>query len=100
MIVDLSYPSGRSINDGLSPMISLVTYALVDAALRFIKQLGWNTMSIKVDLKSVYRMVPIHPQDRQLFGVWWDDQILLTRHCPFGLYSARKLFTTVPDAIG
>ena len=45
-------------------------------------------------------MVPIHPQDRQLFGVYWDDQIFVDQTLPFGLSSAPKLFTAVADAIG
>lgn len=100
MIVDLSYPSGRSINDGILSSLCSVIYAALDAALRFIKQLGRNTMLIKVDLRNAYRLVPIHPQDRHLFGVRWDDQVFVDQALPFGLSSAPKLFTAVADAIG
>ena len=99
MIVDLSYPSGRSVNNGISPTLSSVTYASADAVFRFIKQLGQNTMLIKVDLKSSYRMVPIHPQDQHLFGVCWDDEIFVDQALPFGLPLAPKLFMAVADAI-
>ena len=100
MIVDLSYPNGRSVNDGILSSLCSVSYAALDAALRFIKQLGRNTMLIKVDLRNAYRLVPIHPQDRHLFGVRWDDQVFVDQALPFGLSSAPKLFTAVADAIG
>ena len=100
MIVDLSCPDGRSVNDGIpSPLCSL-TYSSVDEALMFIKALGRGTLLIKVDLKSAYRIVPIHPQDRHLFAIRWEDQVYVDQALPFGLRSAPKLFTAVADAIG
>ena len=100
MIVDLSYPEGRSVNDGISSALCSVSYPSIDEALSFIKQWGRNTLLLKVDLKSAYRMVPIHPQDRHLFGVCWEDQVFVDQALPFGLSSAPILFTAVADAIG
>ena len=71
-----------------------------DEALMFIKRLGRNTLLIKVDLKSAYQMVPIHPQDWHLFGICWEDQVFVNQALPFGLCSAPKLFSAVTDAIG
>ena len=57
-------------------------------------------MLVKVDLKGAYRMVPLHPQDRHLFGITWEDQVYADQALPFGLCSAPKIFTAVADAVG
>ena len=100
MIVDLSHPDCRSVNDGIPSHLCSVNYSAVDEALCFIKQLGRNTMLVKVDLKGAYRMVLLHPQDRHLFGITWEDQVYADQALPFGLCSAPKIFTAVADAVG
>ena len=100
MIVDLSHPSGRSVNDGISPLLCSLQYSSLDDALSFVKQLGQGTVLIKVDLRSAYRLVPVHPQDRHLFGINWGGYVYVDQALPFGLRSAPKLFTAVADAIG
>ncbi len=93
MIVDLSYPAGRSVNDGIVSDLCSLWYTSVDVALQFINSLGWSTVLIKVDLKNAYHMVPIHPADRHLFGIRWDGNVYMDHVLPFGLRSALKLFT-------
>ena len=98
--MDLSYPAGRSVNDGIVSDLCSLRYTSVDVALQFINSLGRSTVLIKVDLKNAYRMVPIHPADRHLFGIRWDGNVYVDQALPFGLRSAPKLFTAVADAIG
>ena len=104
MTVDLLYPIGRSVKDGILPaqcsVFHMYTYVSVDAALKFIWQVGKNTGLIKVDLKGAHKMVPIHQQDRHSFGIRWYDQIFVDQALLFGLSLATKLFTAVADAIG
>ena len=100
MIVDLSCPEGRSVNDGILPSHCSLQYAAVQDALRFITILGRGTCLIKVDLKSAYRLVPVHPEDHQLLGVRWEGWTYVDLSLPFGLRSAPKLFTAVADALG
>ena len=100
MIVDLSFPRGRSVNDGVDPSLCSLTYASIDDALQFITRLGTNTLLLKIDLKDAYRMVPVHTCDRHLLGICWRDQAYIDQALPFGLRSAPKLFTAVADAIG
>ena len=52
----------------------------------------------KVDMKSAYRNVPIHPEDRWLMGMLWDGDLYIDTALPFGLRSASKIFTTIADA--
>ncbi len=100
MIVDLSYPEARSVNDGIDPDLCSLRYASIDEALQFILLFGHRTQLVKVDLKSAYRLVPVHPDDRHLLGICWQGSTFVDQALPFGLRSAPKLFTAVADAIG
>ena len=63
MIVDLSCPSGSSVNDGIDPSLASVCYASVDNAVEIIRSLGKGALLTKFDLKDAYRIVPVHPAD-------------------------------------
>ena len=54
---------------------------------------------MKADIKEAYRMVPIHPDDQLLLGIWWNGCVYIDRMLPFGLRSAPKIFTAVADAL-
>ena len=58
-----------------------------------------HTMLAKIDIESAFRLVPVHPQDRPLLGVRWDDQLFIDPMLPFGLRSAPKIFNAVADAL-
>ena len=88
MIVDLSYPDGRSVNDEIAPPLCSLRYASVDDAHRFITRLGRNTLLLKIDLKSAYRIVPVHAQDRHLLGICWEGHVYVDQAPPFGLLKA------------
>ena len=72
LIVDLSSPDGHSVNDGISRSLCSLTYVSVDTAVNLVEQLGRGTLLAKVDIRSAYRMLPIHPDDRWLLGnpIW------------------------------
>ena len=53
-------------------------------------------MLAKTDVKSAYRIVPIHPDDGHLLGMRMD---YVDSSLPFGLRSALKIFTAIADAI-
>ena len=53
----------------------------------------------KLDLKEAYRAVPVHPSDRRLLGVSWDNHVYLDNVLPFGLRSAPKIFSSLTDAM-
>ena len=99
MIVDLSYPSDHSVNDGISRELSTLSYASVDDAIMRILALGQGTKLIKIDLKDAYRIIPVHPTDVHLLGISWQGATYVDRALPFGLRSAPKIFTAVSDMI-
>lgn len=96
LITDLCYPKGRSVNDGIDPGLCSLLYSTVDEVAELVARLGQGT---KVDIKSAYRLIPVHPDDRSLLAVQWEGQIYIDLMLPFGLRSAPKIFNAVADAL-
>ncbi|KAL5477819.1 hypothetical protein EMCRGX_G024667 [Ephydatia muelleri] len=53
----------------------------------------------KLDIKSAYRIVTVHPDDCPLLGMEWEGKLYIDTALPFGLRSAPKIFTAVADAL-
>ena len=96
LIIDLSSPKGYSVNDGIDPALTSVQYSSIDDAVSYINQLGTGTLMAKLDIKSAYRNIPVHPHDRPLLGTRWRDVIYLNTRLPFGL---RSLFTAIANTV-
>ena len=99
LIVDLSSPHGKSINDGIPQELTSLTYVTVDMIANRIMSMGRGTLMAKLDIKSAFRIVPVHPTDRLLLGMQWRGLIYVDAVLPFGLRSAPKLFNAIADAI-
>ena len=69
LIVDLSSPEGLSVNDGISRELCSLSYVSVGSAAKVVAQLGRGALLAKIDIKSAYRMLPVHPDDRWLLGM-------------------------------
>ena len=59
---------------------------------------GRGTQLAKLDIKSAYRNVPIHPDDRWLLGMNWRRALFVDSVLPFGLCSAPIIFTPLAGA--
>ena len=70
----------------------------VDDAAREVLRQGVGSLLGKVDIKSAYRVVPVHPDDRWLLGMQWEGALYIDKTLPFGLRSAPKIFTALADA--
>ena len=99
LIVDLSHPPDCSVNDGIDSQWCSLRYATVDQAIIHILQLGSGALLAKVDIEHAYRNIPVHPDDRHLLGMVWQDQLYIDTTLPFGLCSAPKIFSAVADAL-
>ena len=53
----------------------------------------------KIDIESAYRLIPVHPMDRNLQAVEWEGKVYVDPMLPFGLHSAPKLFNAVADGL-
>ena len=99
LITDLSFPPGNSVNEGISPELTSLSYMKVDQIAQKIIQLGRGAQLSKMDIEEAYRMVPIHPDDRHLLGCQSDNQVYIDLSLPFGLRSAPIIFTAVADGL-
>ena len=92
MIMHLSAPAGRSVNDGIHPEDFSLHYSSVDDAVAILLHLGKGALMAKIDLKSAFRMIPVHRADWDLLGMHWRGQYYVDTCLPFGLRSAPFLF--------
>ena len=99
LITDLSYPEGGSVNEGIQPQLCSLHYTSVESVAAVARQLGKGALLAKLDIKSAYRLVLVHPHDRYLLGVEWKGACYVDGMLHFGLRSAPKIFTVVADAL-
>ncbi len=99
LILDLSFPHGKSVNDGVSKDLSSLNYVSVDEIVSHILQLSQGAVMAIMDIKQAYRNIPVHPDDRYLLGIYWEGHAYVDKTLPFGLRSAPLIFTAVADAL-
>ena len=99
LIVDLSFPNGRSVNDGIPKTLCSLSYITVDNAIDEICRVGPNCLLAKIDVKSVFRLLPVHPADRHLLGMEWRDLVYVDNCLPFGLRSAPRLLNLLAELL-
>ena len=99
LIVDLSHPKGKSVNDGIPKHLCSLKYITLEDAVQQILTLGPGTLLAKIDIKSAFRLLPVHPADRHLLGMKWNGEIYLDSCLPFGLRSAPRLLGITLDTV-
>ena len=67
--MDLSYPSGHSVNDRIPKDLCSLNYIAIDDAVNHILELGCGTHLAKIDIKNAFRLIPVNPTDRHLLGM-------------------------------
>ena len=77
VIVDLSWPHGHSVNDGIEVDTYLgkpskLRYPTVDDICKLIRTLGRGCFIYKRDLKAAYRQFRVDPNDYNLLGYLWN----------------------------
>ena len=96
MIIDLSF-AGASVDDFIPDVVVSVKYASVDDVICFIIKCGRGALMAKFDIKSAYRILPIHPSQSFLFGMHWKKRFFIDFCLAFGLRSACKIFNEFAD---
>ena len=66
LITDLSFPHGKSVNDGVDQALCSLSYTTVDDIAAVVPQLGSGTLLAKVDIELAYRLIPVHPHGHPL----------------------------------
>ena len=92
VIVDLSWPCGSSVNDGipfgyfLGELLGL-NYPTIDAIVLAIVSLSRGCMLYKRDLWKAYRQLPTDPHNYHLLGYAWNSQFYFDTVLTMGLRS-------------
>ena len=91
--MDLSWPSGHSVNDGipsdsyLGAPLSL-RYPTIDDIVDAVVTLGRGCYLYKRDLCKAYRQFPVKPKDYPFLGYTWNKQFYFDTVLTMGLRSA------------
>ena len=92
VIHHLSYPKGFSVNDGIPKDCATVQYATVSKAIKFMLRFGQGCYLAKTDIKSAFRIVPVHPSNYHLLGFTWRGKYYYDRVLPMGCSSSCAIF--------
>ena len=97
LIHHLSFPKGSSVNSGISSEDSSVQYATIQDAIRFVKSVGKIFSLAKTE--NAFRIIPIHPDDYPLLGIFWKGSFYYDKCMPMGCSSSCKIFETFSTAL-
>ena len=100
MIHHLSFPFGASVNNFIPQEFCSVHYAKVDDLIRFIKRLGRGCTLSKTDVRSAFRIIPIHPSDFHLReSMQWEGNYYVDCCLLMGCASSCKTFEALNTAV-
>ena len=100
-IFHLSFPKSgtTSINSSIPKEDFSLQYVTIDNAIEGIKRFGQGCFLAKTDIESAFRLIPVHPDDYELLGMFWNGKYYYDKVLPFGLRSAPFLFNQLSDAL-
>ena len=88
--MDLSHLAEVSVNDGIQKELCSLLYIMVDTAINYIIELGPGAILAKIDIKSAFHLLSVHPSDRHLLAMEWNKGIYIDTYLLFGLKSAPR----------
>ena len=80
-------------------MSTLLHYVTVDKAISIIKQFGPGAWLRKVDIEEAFRIIPVHPDDWHLLGMYWEGQYYHDKRLSMGSRSSPYIFDQLPIAL-
>lgn len=84
LITHLSFPRESGINDFIDPDLCSVKYTSFDRVVEMISSLGQHAEMAVVDIKSAFRLLPVHPDDFELLGFKIDGHYYVDKNLPMG----------------
>ena len=80
-------------NDGITKDLCSLSYVSIDTIVARAVNLG------RGDLKSAYRHIPVHPDDKWRLGMDWNGMLYVDSTLPFNLRFAPVIFNTTVEAL-
>ena len=99
LVMDLSQPSGSSINEGILKEDFSVQYSKFDDAIKLVWSAGRGCYMCKVDIKHAFRLLPVDPADWNLLGYRWNGCFFVDTRLSFGSRSSPKIFNDFADLV-
>ena len=104
IILDLSWPVGFSVNDGIPTGVYLeqefsLVYPTVDMIADHVAALGAGCLLFKRDLKRTYHQFPVYPHDYPLLGYSWNGELYFDVVLPMGLRTATMACQRATTAV-
>jgi len=104
VIVDLSWPCGSSVNDGIPSDTYLgipirLTYPTVDMIAASVVAQGRGCLLFKRDLRKAFRQLPVCPGDYYLLGYTWRDKYYFDTVLTMGLRTAAMACQRTTNAV-
>ena len=103
-IMDLSWPKGASVNNGVAKDMYLGTpydlnYPSVDSITNSLRNLGPSAQIYKIDISRASRQIKIDLGDIDLLGMKFQDEYFIGRSVAFGFGHGSLIFQCCTDAI-
>ena len=104
VIVDFSFPPGKSINDGI-PKDSYLDFEVkfclpsVKSMVDRLNVLGSGCLMYKRDLKGAFRQFSLDPGDYSYTGLFWDGKVFIDTRLAMGLRSSAFCCQSVTEIV-
>ena len=104
VILDLSFPPGAAINEGMIKdnylgFPAVIKFPKTDELALRIFNLGRGCWMFKVDLSRYFRQLPLDPGDYPLIGYVIDGQLYFDKVLPMGMRTAPYIAQRVSNAL-
>lgn len=104
VIVDLSWPRGKSVNDGISKNFYLgeefeLHFTSVERICQLVRKMGVGSVIYKRDLRRAYRQFPIDPGDYRYLGYFWEGMFYFDTVLCMGQRNAGMACSRSTDAV-
>ena len=104
IILDLSFPEGNSVNDGLDKTKYfrediVLKFPTVDKLAEIMVSKGVGCLMFKRDLKRYYRQSLVDPVDAVKLGYMFEDEMFFDAALPMGLTSSAYIAQRITNAV-
>ena len=99
MIHDLSFPKINSVNSNIPDQYKTVQYEGFDHFAKLLLELPPCALVAKADIRSAFRIIPIHPQDYPILGFTWKGKYYHDMRLPMGAAPSCSIFESFSTSL-
>ena len=104
VILNLSYPYGKSLNDKVNKSRSdglqfILRFPSVDDIVAKILETPGDVYLSKIDVARAFRNLRVDPVDALIFGIYWQGKYFIDKVVAFGWVHGSSAFQMTSDAV-